>query len=94
MDISPYESVRSILSVLLLCFLVVAAAYLWIVDPFSGQRIFGVLVSAMMLAFSMLLYVYRKPSYKELSKPLLLIGYLALAVLLSLGVALGMGYVA
>jgi hypothetical protein len=90
-DNGRYEGVRSLLSILLLCFQIAIAAYLWVVDLFNGQRVFGVLVSAMLLAFCMLIYVYRKPSYKELSKSLLLIGYLALALLLSLGVAVTTG---
>jgi hypothetical protein len=42
----------------------------------------------------MLIYVYRKPSYDAMNKPLLMLGYLALAVLLSLSVAISMGYAA
>lgn len=87
-----YESIRNLISVFLLSFVVIVAAYLWYVDLFVGQRAFGMLLSAILVAFSMLLYVYRKPSYEKISKPWLVIGYLALAILLSLTVAVSLGY--
>jgi hypothetical protein len=89
-----YEGARSLVSVLLLCFVAAVAAYLWLADMFSGQRTFGVLMSAVLLGFSMLVYVYRQQSYGAINKLLLMLGYLALAILLSLSVAITMGYVA
>ena len=89
-----YEGLRDLASFLLLCFIVVVAACLWLLDLFSGQRTFGLLLGAVLLAFSMLVYVYRKPSYREMSKPLLMLGYIALAILLSLSIAVSLGYAA
>ena len=89
-----YEGLRDLISFLLLCFIVAVAAYLWLLDLFNGQRAFGLLLGAVLLAFSMLIYVYRKPSYGEISKPLLMLGYLALAILLSLSIAVSLGYAA
>ncbi len=89
-----YEGAGYLISVLLLCFIAVVAAYLWSIDLLTEQRLFGVLLSAVLLAFSMLIYVYRKPSYREMSKLLLVLGYLGLVILLSLGIALSMGYAA
>jgi hypothetical protein len=86
------DGVRNLISVLLLCFVVAAAVYLWFVNLFSGQRVFGILLSAVLLAFSMLIYSYRTPRYKEMSKRLLMLGYLALAILLFLGIAVSLGY--
>ena len=88
-----YGGARSLVSVLLLCFVAAVAAFLWLADMFSGQRTFGILMSAVLLGFSMLIYVYRQPSYGAISKPLLMLGYLALAILLSLSVAITMGYI-
>ena len=87
-----YEGLRDIISFLLLCFIAAVAAYLWLLDMFSGQRAFGILLGAVLVAFSMLIYVYRKPNYREISKPLLVLGYLALAILLSLSIAVSLGY--
>jgi len=89
-----YEGARSLTSILLVCFVAVVAAYLWFIDIYGGQRAFGFLLSAVLLGFSMLVYVYRQSSYEAISKPLLVLGYLALAVLLSLSVAVTMGYLA
>jgi peptidoglycan/LPS O-acetylase OafA/YrhL len=88
-----YEGIGYLLSILIICFIVAVAAYLWSIDLLTGQRVFGVLLSAVLLAFSMLIYVYRKPNYKEMSKLLLVLGYLVLVILLSVGIALSMGYV-
>ena len=89
-----YEGVRDLMSFLLLCFIAAVAACLWLLDLFNGQRAFGLLLGTVLLAFSMLIYVYRKPRYEEISKPLLMLGYLALAILLSLSIALSLGYAA
>jgi len=89
-----YEGAGYLISVLILCFVAVVAAYLWSIDLLTEQRVFGVLLSAVLLAFSMLIYVYRRPSYREMSKLLLMMGYLGLMILLSLGIAISMGYVA
>ncbi len=89
-----YESVRTLISMFLLCFLVLVAAYLWYIDLLAGQRVFGILLSGILVALSMLVYVYRKPSHEKISKTWLAIGYLSLAILLSLSIALSLGYVA
>lgn len=89
-----YEGARNLISALLVCFIAVVGAYLWLADMFSAQRAFGILLSAVLVAFSMLIYVYRKGSYEEISKPFLMLGYLALAVLLSLSIAISLGYAA
>jgi hypothetical protein len=87
-----YEGLSDLISFLLLCFIVAVAGYLWLVDLFSEQRAFGLLLGAVLFAFSMLIYVYTKPSYGEISKPLLILGYLALTILLSLSIAVSLGY--
>jgi hypothetical protein len=87
-----YEGLRDVMSFLLLCFIVAVAGNLWLVDLFSEQRAFGFLLGGVLFAFSMLIYIYRKPSYREMSKPLLVLGYLVLAVLLSVTIAVSMGY--
>lgn len=72
---------------LLLLFIVVAAIAIWYVNPLTEQRAFGLLVSAELVAFSMLVYAYSRNIFGDLgqiSKAWLLGGFLALAVLVLL----------
>jgi len=77
------EGVRTTISILLLVFLVLVAAYMWSLDLVAGQRVFGILLSAELVAFSMLIYVSAEPSYNKVNKVWLSIGYFILALLLS-----------
>ncbi len=77
------EGVRTTISILLLVFLVVVAAYMWSLDLVASQRVFGVLLSAELVAFSMLIYISAEPGYNKVNKIWLLIGYFILALLLS-----------
>lgn len=73
----------------LLVFIIVAAIGIWYVNPLTEQRAFGFLVSAELVAFSMLVYTYTKNSsseFGEVSKTWLLIGFVALVVLVLLSV--------
>jgi hypothetical protein len=62
----------------------VTAAFLWFVNMLTQQRVFGALLCAELMAFSMLVYVSGKRSYEQLSRPVLLIGCAILALLLSM----------
>jgi hypothetical protein len=77
------EGVRTTISILLLVFLVVVAAYTWSLDLVASQRVFGVLLSAELVAFSMLIYIIAEPGYNKVNKIWLSIGYFILALLLS-----------
>lgn len=80
-----------LISSLLLLFIVVAAIAIWYVNPLTEQRAFGLLVSAELVAFSMLVYAYSKNVFSDLgqmSKAWLLVGFLALAVLVLLSALL------
>lgn len=73
---------KEALSLVLLAFLVVIAAYVWFLDLLNQQRVFGFLVSAELIVFAMLTYTYYKPTFDELNKTLLLIASLAVIDLL------------
>jgi hypothetical protein len=77
------EGVRTTISILLLVFLVAVAAYIWSLDLVASQRVFGVLLSAELVAFSMLIYISAEPGYNKVNKIWLSIGYFILALLLS-----------
>jgi hypothetical protein len=78
------DGVRVLLSATLVVFLAVFAAYLWFVDLLSSQREFGALLTAELVAFAMLVYVFTKPDYDAVKKSWMLAGCIALALLLTL----------
>ena len=72
----------------LVILLVTIAVYLWLIDLFSMQRMFGVLLASELVAFSMLAYVYSKPSFSKVSKRWLLIGSIAVVAFLFLALTI------
>ena len=84
---SNTEKTRRLIASLILLFLTVIAVFVWFLDLVAGQRVFGILLSAELLALSMLIYVYKEPSESEINKPLLLLGELLLGILLILAIA-------
>ena len=84
---SNTEKTRVLTSYLILLFLVVVAIFVWFLNLVTQQRVFGVLLSAELVAFSMLIYVYKEPSEIEVNKSLLLLGELAVGILLILAIA-------
>ncbi len=81
------ESIRDLISWSIIAFLVAVTPYLWFIDLLTRQRTFSLLLSAELVAFSMLIYVATKPSYDSLRRSWILLGSIALAVLLLLAVA-------
>jgi hypothetical protein len=72
----------------LVIFLVTIAAYLWVIDLFSLQRVVGVLLASELVAFAILAYIYSKKSFSKVSKTWLLAGSIVVAVLLFLALTL------
>jgi hypothetical protein len=72
----------------LVILLVTIAAYLWLMELFSMQRVFGVLLASELVAFAMLAYIHSKPSFIKVNKAGLLLGSMALAVFLLLALTL------
>lgn len=82
------EAVKYPVGWVLVILLVTIAAYLWLMDLFSMQRVFGVLLASELVAFAMLAYMYSKPSFSKVSKTWLLIGSVSVAVFLFLALTI------
>ncbi|HZW84722.1 MAG TPA: hypothetical protein VFE91_02315 [Nitrososphaerales archaeon] len=65
------------------------AFYLWSLDLFTGQRVFGTMLGAELIIFSMLVYVYYKPSISGSPGNWLLLGCLAAAAFVIVSIQLG-----
>jgi uncharacterized cupredoxin-like copper-binding protein len=78
------EGIRKVSSALLVVFLVIVTIYLWLLDLVVDQRIFATLLSAELIAFSMLVYVSTRP----FTRSWLVVGYFTIALLLSMAVGL------
>ncbi len=79
-----------IITVFLLAFVIVIGVSVWLLDLVNQQRVFGFLISAELIAFALLVYIF----YEEnpgVSKKLLVAGFASLAVLVSLAAAVFVG---
>ena len=70
--------------VLLVVFMAVVSAALWVFDPVSQQAQFGELLGAELVAFSMLTYIYTRDGPQDVKEVWMLSGGLALAFLIGL----------
>ena len=73
------DPLRSIV-VLLLIFLLAIGASIWFLDFIAQQRVFGFLMSAELVAFAMLVYIFYEEN-SGASRRLLTAGFVALAIL-------------
>jgi hypothetical protein len=78
------EAVKYPIGSVLVILLISIAAYLWFLDQFSVQRVFGVLLASELVTFAMLVYLYSKQSFSKISKPWFLAGAFSIAVFLFL----------
>ena len=83
------DPLRSI-AIFLLAFLVIVGIAIWFLDFISQQRVFGFLVSAELIAFALLVYIFYEQN-PGVSKKLLTAGFVALAVLVVLAAAVFAG---
>lgn len=74
----------------LLTFLIVVGISIWFLDFISQQRVFGFLMSAELIAFALLVYIFYEQN-PGVSKKLLTAGFAALAVLVLLAAAVFTG---
>jgi len=65
------------------------AVYLWIIDQISLQRVFGALLGAELIIFSMVVYIFYKPSLSAANSNWLLLGCVVAGVFLIIAVQLG-----
>jgi hypothetical protein len=84
---SQYLKGPGLISVLLLIFIIVTAVTMWTLDLIAQQRTFAFLLSAELIAFAMLVYLYYGETPKEISRRWLFSGAVALAVVVLLGVS-------
>lgn len=77
---------KDALSIILVIFLVIIGVSLWFINQITQQRAFAFLVSAELVAFATLCYIYTKP-FDELSKTWLLVAGIAVIELLILSTA-------
>ena len=80
-----FDSLR-VTSYFLLAFLVVVGVSVWLLNLITQQRVFGFLVSAELVAFAMLVYIFYEENPGS-SKKLLSAGFVALGVLVLLAAA-------
>jgi hypothetical protein len=83
------EIIRYAVATLLSTAAATIAVYLWFIDLFSLQRVFGALLGAELVIFSMVIYVYYKPTLQGSNTKLLLGGFLLAAAFLLVAVQLG-----
>ena len=65
------------------------AVYLWSIDLVNGQRIFGAMLGSELVIFSMLIYVYSKPSIGGKQGLWLLVGCLVASIFLLISIQVG-----
>jgi hypothetical protein len=84
---SQYLKGPGLIAVLLLIFIIVITAAMWSLDLIIQQRTFAFLLSAELIAFAMLVYLYYEESPKEISRRWLFAGSVALAVVILLAIS-------
>ena len=76
---------KGVIATFLLSYMIIVAVALWLTDLLTQQRGFGLFLSAELVAFSMVVYMYYKKDLRQLSRSWLSVGFLALALLVVLG---------
>jgi hypothetical protein len=84
---SRYLKGPRFIAVLLLIFMIVTAVTMWSLDLITQQRTFAFLLSAELIAFAMLVYLYYGETPQDISRKWLFSGAVALAVVVLLGVS-------
>jgi plastocyanin len=84
---SRYLKGPGFIAILLLIFMIVTAVTMWSLDLVAQQRTFAFLLSAELIAFAMLVYLYYAETPQDISRKWLFSGAIALAVVILLGVS-------
>jgi lysylphosphatidylglycerol synthetase-like protein (DUF2156 family) len=84
---SQYLKGAGLIATLLVIFIVVIGVVMWSLDLVAQQRTFAFLLSAELVAFAMLVYLYYAETPREISRRWLVTGSVALAVVILLAVA-------
>ena len=81
----------SSMAIFLVLFLIVDGVTIWLVDFNTQQEVFGLLVSAELVAFAILAYLYYIEDPKDLSRKWITAGFVSVAAFLLLAAALFAG---
>ncbi len=76
------------LAVFLLLFLIVVGVAIWLLDFVAQQRVFGLLASAELVAFALLVGIYYEENPKDISRKWLTGGFTAMTLLVILAAAM------
>ncbi len=76
------ERLKQTVTGLLLVVMLVIALDLWLIDLSSMQGVFGALLASELMSFSILCYLYSKPTYSEVGTGWLVAGFGALVAFL------------
>jgi len=71
-------------SLVLVIFCIVIAGLVWTMNPLTQQNEIGILLGAELVGFSMIAYLYTRPTDESVSELWLLIGTLTLAFLIGM----------
>ena len=82
-------SLRFTIAALLATSAAAIAVYLWSIDLVNGQRTFGAMLGSELTIFSMLIYVYSKPSIGGKRGIWLLVGCLVASIFLLISIQVG-----
>lgn len=77
------EGIRKMVSSALVSYMVVVAVYLWFIDLLARQGEFGIFLATELMAFSMLLYMFTKPSLQAMNKSWFIAGCVSIALFLT-----------
>jgi hypothetical protein len=80
-----------LIAILLLVFIIIAGVTMWTLDLVAQQRTFAFLLSAELIAFAMLVYLYYAETPKDVSRRWLLAGAIAIAVVVLLAASVILG---
>ena len=75
----------SLMAIFLVLFLIVVGVTVWLLDFSSQQRVFGLLVSAELVAFAVLAYFYYVDDPKDLNRKWITAGFVSMAAVYFVG---------
>ena len=85
---SKYFKGAGFIAVLLVILMAVIAVTMWTLDLVAQQRTFAFLLSAELIAFAMVVYLYYGETAQEVSRRWLITGAIAIAVVVILSVVI------
>ncbi len=75
------EAIRGIITASLVIYLFGVMVSMWFLDLIAQQRAFALLLSSELVAFAMLIYVYKEASYDQVNKSWLFLGVIGMLFL-------------